>query len=863
MFCFFLIYIQAKQGFSEEIQAITVNIINATLDLHNGVCENFRKSAINFHYEFNVRHLASVFEGILNSKPSEFEDGPQKFVLLWLHEADRVYGDRLVSLGHVAKYNQVALGAVKRRFASDAGVISNYYSQDGESLIFCHFAKSLSDNKYDQVTSMDILRKTLDTTLEEYNETNAVMNLVLFDDAIKHCCRISRIINNPGGHALLVGVGGSGKQSLSRLSSFICGFSVYQITINQTYSMTDFREDLQKMFTRAGVKDEGISFLFTDSQVKDERFLVYLNDLLSSGNIPDLFDVEGVDSIVGGMTSAVKAAGLKPDNNVCWEYFLQRVRKNLHVILAFSPVGEDFRTRAMRFPALVNCTVFDWFHSWPVTALEKVARGNLEDVEFENDTIRNGVISFMPYSFDIVNRIARKFKDQEQRVVHTTPKSFLELLSLYKGLLASKQEQMMTKITRLSDGLDKLRTTSETVTEINANLEEQLIVANEKKATAEEIAENVAVEKASVDEENAAAKIEEEACNKIAQEVKTFQENTAADLAKAEPAVTEAMKALDSLKVKELGEAKTMSKPPAGVDDVFAAVMCLLAGIDENIPVSKKGKVKDRSWGACKKSMLGNIKGFVETLKGFKDISDAGNVPDVNWKEVRPYLELDHFNFETIKGKNSAAAGLCNWVINITIYRDIVVTVEPKRIALAKATAELQEASEKLDVVQKRVAELNAKLKKLTDAFDVANKTKQDAIDTVERGQKKLGLANRLINALASENVRWAQNVKTMESDYELLIGDVLLASAFISYIGPFTKKFREELLEVNWVPFLKIAANGESIPMSLDPKPRTILTTDAEVAQWNQNDLPSDPVSVENGCIGKYWYYTFFFFLN
>jgi dynein heavy chain len=224
---------------------------------------------------------------------------------------------------------------------------------------------------------------------------------------------------------------------------------------------------------------------------------------------------------------------------------------------------------------------------------------------------------------------------------------------------------------------------------------------------------------------------------------------------------------------------------------------------------------------------------------------------------------LDHFNFETIKGKNSAAAGLCNWVINITIYRDIVVTVEPKRIALAKATAQLQEASEKLDVVQKRVAELNAKLKKLTDAFDVANKTKQDAIDTVERGQKKLGLANRLINALASENVRWAQNVKTMESDYELLIGDVLLASAFISYIGPFTKKFREELLEVNWVPFLKIAANGESIPMSLDPKPRTILTTDAEVAQWNQNDLPSDPVSVENGCIGKYWYYTFFFFLN
>ena len=98
-----------------------------------------------------------------------------------MHEADRVYGDRLVSLEHVAKYNTVALNAVKKRFASEAGVISNYYIEDSsESLIFCHFAQSLQDNKYDQVQSMEILRKTLNTTLEEYNETNAVMNLGTF-----------------------------------------------------------------------------------------------------------------------------------------------------------------------------------------------------------------------------------------------------------------------------------------------------------------------------------------------------------------------------------------------------------------------------------------------------------------------------------------------------------------------------------------------------------------------------------------------------------------------------------------------------------------------------------------------------------
>lgn len=137
------------------------------------------------------------------------------------------------------------------------------------------------------------------------------------------------------------------------------------------------------------------------------------------------------------------------------------------------------------------------------------------------------------------------------------------------------------------------------------------------------------------------------------------------------------------------------------------------------------------------------------------------------------------------------------------MYYEVVSTVEPKRKALAEANDQLADANSQLDEVNTLVAELEAKLAILTAELNAANTEKQDALDSVARGEKKLNLAQRLTNALASENVRWAENIEIMTADKELLIGDVLLASAFISYVGPFTKTFRDKLINNSFTPFL------------------------------------------------------------
>jgi dynein heavy chain len=842
------------KNFDEEVQNVAKDLVKGAVSLHREVMNNFRKTAQNFHYEFNIRHISNVFQGLLVSAPSQFTSG-EKFVHLWLHESERVYGDRLVSPEDLARYNTIVQGQHKKVFPS-YNVARFYSSENSDPLIFCHFAENIQEKVYEMVTSMDKMNDVLSKALTEYNETNATMDLVLFDDAMKHVARIVRVTMNSGGHALLVGVGGSGKQSLSRLAAFICGFKVVQIVISSTYGINDLKEDLKSMYNIAGVKDEGVMFLLTDSQITNERFLVFINDLLASGNVPDLFAVDEVDTIVNAMTNRVKATGVAPDRNNCWEFFIGLIRRNLHVVLAFSPVGDAFRTRARKFPAIVNCTVIDWFQPWPYDALYSVGKKFLATMELGSQAIRGTIENFLPYSFTTVNKLANNFRQVERRHVYTTPKSFLELLKLYQVLLSKKNSEAEASIDRLSKGLDKLRQTASSVAQIEADLLISLAEADQKKTVAEGIAEVVSKEKAIVEVETAKAQIQAREVAVIQTEVMEKQTSTERDLSMAEPMVEAAMAALNTLDKKDLGEAKTMAKPPAGVDDVFGATMILLANVHPNVVVQKNGKVKDRSWDACKKQLLGSIPEYIEFLKGIKESVDNRTIPALNMKEVKPLLELEHFTPEIIAGKNKAAAGLCSFVVNIVLYYEVVVTVEPKRKALAEANEQLEAANSQLKEVMDQVAILEAKLAKLTTELNAANAEKQEALDTVEKGQKKLDLAQRLTNALSSENTRWAENIVTMEADKELLTGDVLLASTFISYVGPFTKVFRDKLMMGTFTPYLtkslQDAVGGEDnlIPLSPAPDPLKILTDSAQVAVWQADSLPADQVSTENGCI-------------
>ena len=819
--------------FSFLVRKMCANVVNATLLLHAKCAQSFSPTAVKFHYIFNLRDLSNVFQGILFAT-NECIQTPTDLGKLWCHEVQRVYRDKLADMKDIELFDKTQKDILKKAFDDipEQEVLKS-------PLIYCHFAKGIGEPKYMPINNWETLNKILTDALKGYNELNAAMDLVLFEDAMKHVCKINRILESPRGNALLIGVGGSGKQSLSRLAAYISSMEVFQVTLRKGYSIPDLKNDLSTLYQKTGIKNLGTVFLMSDAQVSDEHFLVLINNLLASGEIPDLFSDDEIDNIVGQVRNEVKGAGIPDTRENCWKFFIDRVRKQLKVVLCFSPVGSTLRIRGRKFPAIVNCTCIDWFHEWPEEALMSVSMRFIKEEPSIPADIQPSICQYMSYVHQSVTDMSRLYAVNDKRYNYTTPKSFLELINLYRKILSNKNEELLKKINRLENGLEKLRVTGSQVEELKAQLALQEVELAKKNAEADHLIQVVGVETEKVTQEKAIADEEKIKVDQINIDVTAKQIDCAEDLKKAEPALFAAQEALNTLNKANLTELKSFGSPPSAVLMVLGAVMVLIIGQQGKIP-------KDRSWAKIK-LMMAKVDQFLDALINY----EKENIPPNVLVALEPYLKDKEFDPDFVKSKSAAAAGLCSWVINIIKFYEVYCDVEPKRRALEEANRQLAEAQAKLEGIINKVADLEATLNDLTTQYKEAIDAKVRCQQEADATSATISLANRLVNGLASEKVRWGKSVTQLKEQAIMLPGDVLLVSSFISYLGCFTKQYRIELLEKKWLPHLKKVS--KPIPMSLGyvgANVLSLLTDDATIAGWNNEGLPSDAMSTENATI-------------
>lgn len=812
-------------GFDKKVLAISESIAEASIHLHKEVSHKFLPSAIKFVYNWNMRELTNIYQGLCLAGAEDYPK-PMNMIRLWLHESYRVFSDRMVDDVDFNKFTDLIKEVTNKELHSE--------DQDaihGPDLIFTSFEQSAAGvPKYLAIKSSESLSQSLESALQEYNESNTIMELVLFQAAMEHTSRIARIISNPKGNAMLIGVGGSGKQSLTRLASAICGYETKQLSVTSNFKVDDLKEALKDLYRVSGVKGIPTTFLLTDSQIVNEKFLVYINDMLSSGWIPDLFARDEMDGLFGGLRNEAKANGIEDSAGAMLDFFLLRVKTNLHIVLAFSPVGQIFRIRARRFPGLVNCTAIDWFHPWPRDALISVADRFLESVDLGEDEVKVQISQHMAGVHLSVGDMSKKYLATQRRYNYVTPKSYLELIGFYKGLLDEKRGEVQGLIDRLDVGLSTLRKTAADVAEMQVDLGHTMEKVEEKKAATEVLIANMGVERAKAEVQQANAEQEAVKSNAAATAAAKIEAEADLELSAAKPAMEAAAAAVDCLSKSMLTELKSLPKPPSGVDLVTKCCLIML-----------EHEYKNHKWDRAKK-MMANVDKFKEKLLVYR----GEDIPEDVIERLRPTVEHEDFSPEFMMSKSAAAANLCTWVVNIYGFNRIYVKVKPLMDSLNEARATKAAAEAKLAIVMKEVAAVEALLAELQATLTQATLEKQAVEEEAQACNDRIGLAHRLIGGLASENERWAREIEELQHKAALLVGDVMLGAAFVSYIGAFDKKNREILCYDTW----QVDILERKIPLSENVDPLSQLTTEANDSVMMGQGLPSDRISLENGAI-------------
>ncbi|XP_037928394.1 dynein heavy chain 2, axonemal [Teleopsis dalmanni] len=835
---------QKLEDFETEIREIGLKVTQATITLYNDVVVRMLPTPAKSHYLYNLRDISRVFQGLLRSHP-EAHTKRSMFLRLWVHECFRVFSDRLVDDNDQGWF----LNEMNDVLGKYMEITFHSLCPNKTIPIFGDFISNLG---YYEDFVFETLRKFILNQLDEYNNFPGMtrMNIVFFKEAIEHVTRIVRVISQPRGHMLNIGIGGSGRQVLAKMAAFICEIGIFQIEVTKKYKSHEFKEDLKNLYKSTGVKQRPTIFIFSGEQVVENTFLEIINNMLSTGEA-NLFKADEFDELKAELERPAKKAGVMITTESLYNFFMQNVRENMHIAIAISPIGEEFRSYLRQYPALISTTTPDWFRLWPQEALLEVAQKFLADFSInvpvpgkENEVHRDSLVETtedvlqrsVSYVFSVIHSsvadVSERMWLEVKRRNYVTSPTYLELVTGFQRLLEYKRGEISASANKLRNGLWKIADTQEKVTSMS---EELKISSEQVKVLAKECEEFIAeieVQKAQaterkeeVDAEAVIIRKEEVICMELAA---TAQ----ADLEVVMPMVDAAIKALDALNKKDIAEVKSYGRPPMKIEKVMEAVLILLG--------------KEPTWENAKKVL--SDQNFLNDLRFF----DRDNISDKTLKRIALYTKNPELEPDKVAIVSLACKSLMLWIIAIENYGKVYRIVAPKQEKLDNAMRSLAEKQAMLAAAKKRLQELMDQIAELYRLLNEKIEMLNELRIREEKLRKQLERAIILVESLSGEQQRWIDTVAQLDLAFERLPGDCLIATAFLSYLGPFDTKYRTILLE-QWNKL--ILDNG--IPATDELNITLFLSDAVTIREWNIQGLPADDFSTENGVIvnrGQRW---------
>ncbi|PSN45379.1 Cytoplasmic dynein 2 heavy chain 1 [Blattella germanica] len=605
---------------------------------------------------------------------------------------------------------------------------------------------------------MDILLFNVLNTFTFSGREGQTLDLMIFEEVLNTVAYVDRVLSTPRGSLLLAGRAGVGRKSAVRI--------IIQL---------------------AGVEGEQVYLLLEDHQVTDTAFLDMVNSLLSSGEVPGLYNTEELEPIVLPLKDTAAQEGFVGSATA---YFFERVQKNLHVILVMDFTNSNFTLTCESNPALYKECCVMWLPGWssqsmrtvPQLLLIRVEEAEGKPVSAKNKRRRSSVSDTLIEGFvKIHEQVSDKL---------ATPQRYISFIHTYMHIYRKKKHEIQQRQQRLQAGVSKLTEARQVVDALKsqAAIQEQKLAEKQEKA-------NAALQMITETMRNA---------NTHKVEMESLKDP------------------VGNIKSESLSEIRSMRAPPDIIRDILEGVLRLMG-------------ILDTSWNSMKTFLA--KRGVKEEIRTF----DARRInPDSRHAVEKLLVERkDSFDPKNARRASVAAAPLAAWVTANVKYSYVLEKIRPLEREQSKLHQNLKLAEEQIGKLSVGLTDVDKTVTELKNQLNTYTKEAAELEIHLNKAQETINAAEGLVGKLNDEYERWKSQLMELSQSLKQLPINSLLGSAFITYLSVAPEDLRRSLM-AEWQEILGV--DGFSLT--------SFLGSEKEQLQWLSEGLPSDQLSIQNALI-------------
>ena len=868
-------YLSSSQ--SEDVKKLNEGLAMAAIGLYKAVAtfQDFQPTPSKCYFIFNMHDLTKIFEAISkvsgNSKTgAQSYFTKEYFVKIFTHEAFRTYSDRFLSQEDKSHFKDF----LSRQIEAYLGMSYNdTLMKDQRECIYIDPIPEKDENgnydrsirPFEEITEFEELKKTVVNAAQSMRK---YQDMVFFDNSIYNIFFLRRIIyKSVGGHGILIGLGSSGRTSYVKIASDLCGFTTNIFNGARDANEGIWVDFIKKMIREAAGFNKQISLVIKERDFFCQLMIEHIHYLISIGFVPNLYSPSDWEEIkVGSASPEIQSMTM----DAFQSYFIKNLKDNLRIFMSFSPYGEKLRDYVRKYPSIIDHTTCLSFTDWPEAALKEVANKKIvmenlivqedtnkkpkeekkeEEKEKKEDEGENGenanVTSeedtkeakislllgisdiFAQIHLGVSNNVIEVMKREMKREAYFTSQNFITLIDTFNQFLKEKVKAINLSIEKYRSGIQKIQIGKQKIEEMKTELEERSKIEAVKNRENQKLLDEIQEKQKNAVEQENDVKFQREKNAKNKDFFERNKKESEREMNLARIPMLEAIKLTqEKITRKKLSEFKAAGERPKETKEVFYALMAIFN--------------KPQTWDA--------VKTYLQSLD-FNLIQDVEHLPVTekgNFPTIQKYSR--NFDLAVLKNQSELMPDLAMYIQNVEKYFKAKWVAEVKQKNFMEANKKVLESMKNLEKLEKQLEDIKNEIASLQRQLNEGKENLARIKSESESIKAKLGRASSLANAFAKEEERWGASLKKNKELLKNVLGDIILASANLTYLGVFPEKYRT-LLKNDWADLLRKKG------IQYNPKFDFLnfISNQNEIQNWKIFGLPDDVTMVENAVIMKY----------